>query len=213
MNTLLARDGAVMATARTALVPGRSAYAAADALVWCGRRGAGCGRRARDWAGVAMSARRSEAAAERRRGRPWPPDRTASLVVNATPSASVNRRCPTPSFSADRRPRLTGRDRGRPRLPRRRRRPRLRDRARRGACGGRLDVLVGRGSRVRRHGPPAPVRRCRGVRLTVGRNGVGSVYGSRPRASSAARRPDPAPVRMPAAVPGADETPSSSRPM
>jgi shikimate dehydrogenase len=89
VNTLLVRDGAIHgeSTDGRGLLWALGEVEAADALVL----GAGGAARAavaalRDagW-DVAVSARRPEAAAELGRAVPWPPDRAATLVVNATP--------------------------------------------------------------------------------------------------------------------------------
>ena len=89
VNTLLVRDGAIHgeSTDGRGLLWALGDIPPADALVLGAggaARAAVAALRAAGWE-VAVSARRPDAAAELGEAAPWPPDRAAALVVNATP--------------------------------------------------------------------------------------------------------------------------------
>jgi len=111
VNTLLVRDGAIHgeSTDGRGLLWALGDIPPADALVLGAggaARAAVAALRAAGWE-VAVSARRPDAAAELGEAVPWPPDRAAALVVNATPLGQ--RETPVPGTHVSRNPGTDGR--------------------------------------------------------------------------------------------------------
>ena len=103
VNTLLVRDGAIHgeSTDGRGLLWALGDIPPADALVLGAggaARAAVAALRAAGWE-VAVSARRPDAAAELGEAVPWPPDRAAALVVNATPLGQGEKLVPGTNFS------------------------------------------------------------------------------------------------------------------
>jgi shikimate dehydrogenase len=103
VNTLLVRDGAIHgeSTDGRGLLWALGDIPPADALVLGAggaARAAVAALRAAGWE-VAVSARRPDAAAELGEAVPWPPDRAAALVVNATPLGQGEKLVPGTDFS------------------------------------------------------------------------------------------------------------------
>jgi shikimate dehydrogenase len=102
-NTLLVREGGILgeSTDGRGLLWALGDVEPADALVLGAggaSRAAVAALREAGWE-VAVSARRREAAAELGDAVPWPPDRAAALVVNATPLGQREKSVPGTDFS------------------------------------------------------------------------------------------------------------------